>query len=288
LRSDIGPSLSAAERQVSAALFDENIPGSLKSVVRSALRAGRLVRDRTSTDTWRVLAALDDELTTAEAQSGDPLGTLQEVLSRVILRLAAFTGLVMDSMTRGYAFSFLDMGRRLERAMTLITLLRGSLCERIEREGPLLEAVLDIADSGMTYRRRYLATLQIAPVLDLLLTDETNPRSVIYQLSALTRHIEGLPHGEPGMRSGQERMALAVLTDLKLCDVERVAATAENGRRDRLSELLLDLGTRIPALSDSLSDRYLSHATVSRHLTLDDAQPIVADAARRDPLGGDL
>jgi uncharacterized alpha-E superfamily protein len=72
-------------------------------------------------------------------------------------------------MTRGQAWRFLDMGRRLERAMTLVTLLRGTLSERCDREGPLLEAVLEIADSGMTYRRRYLATLQVAPVVDLLL-----------------------------------------------------------------------------------------------------------------------
>jgi hypothetical protein len=88
------------------------------------------------------------------------------------------------------------------------------------------------------------------------------------------------------MRSSQERLALSVLTDLKLAEVERVAGMAESGRRERLSELLIDLGTRIPALSDSLSDRYLCHATVSRHLQADDA---VREVTLGDPaLGGDL
>ena len=93
--------------------------------------------------------------------------------------------------------------------MTLVTLLRGSLTTRCDREGPLLEAVLEIADSGMTYRRRYLATLQAAPVVDLLLTDETNPRSVLYQLRALIGHIEALP-GDRTRRCArpQQRIAL--------------------------------------------------------------------------------
>lgn len=58
------------------------------------------------------------------------------------------------------------------------------------------------------------------------------------------------------------------------------------GARTRLSELLIDLATRIPALSDSLSDRYLSHASVSRHLGFEDAK---AYSPERDPTrGGDL
>ena len=134
--------------------------------------------------------------------------------------------------------------------------------------------------------RLRLATLQVAPVVDLLLTDETNPRSVIYQLDALTRHIEALPRAEHGLRSGQERIALGVLTDLKLTDIERACAPDEDGRRTRLSELLVDLATRIPTLSDSLSDHYLSHATVSRHLGFEEAR---SGAEERDPMrGGDL
>ena len=82
-------------------------------------------------------------------------------------------------------------------------------------------------------------------MVDLLLTDETNPRSVIYQVDALTRHIEMLPRPEHGLRGGQERIALGVLTDLKLCDVERVTDHGDDGRRTRLSEMLIDLATQI-------------------------------------------
>jgi uncharacterized circularly permuted ATP-grasp superfamily protein/uncharacterized alpha-E superfamily protein len=266
-------SLDAATQQLLTAVFDDQGVGTLKAVVRSTLRAGRLVRDRISTDTWRVLAALDDELQGSENDlEHGTLAKLYDMLNRVVLRLAAFSGLVMESMTKGQAWRFLDMGRRLERALTLVTLLRASLGEISPREGPLLETVLDIADSGMTYRRRYLATLQVGPVVDLLLTDETNPRSVIFQLDALVAHIATLPATTSRLRTPQERIALSLLNDLKLTDIEQTCALDERGERAALSRLLVDFATRIPALSDSLSDRYLNHATVSRHLKRDPAQ----------------
>lgn len=262
--------LASAERQLIEAVWGDHGGGTVKAAVRSALRAGRLVRDRISTDTWRVLAALGDDLHDDTDPSRGNLASLQEVLSRIILRLAAFSGLVMDSMTRGHAWRFLDMGRRLERAVTSVSLLRATMTMSCRREHALLEAVLAIADSGMTYRRRYLANLQVAPVVDLVLTDETNPRSVIYQLEAILQHIEALPELPDAMRSPQELIALSVLTQLKLTDIERTCQLDDRKDRPALDELLLELGQRIPELSESLSARYLSHATVLRQLTIDE------------------
>ena len=81
-------------------------------------------------------------------------------------------------MTRGPGWRFLDMGRRIERAVHALALLRSTLVEPAADEDPVFEALLEIADSSMTYRNRYLTNLQLPPLLDLLLTDETNPRSV--------------------------------------------------------------------------------------------------------------
>ncbi len=165
----------------------------------------RTVRDRLSADTWRVLTTLDDELDALPAglprdvarpgQERRRDGAEAARLDRTVLALAALSGLAMESMTRGQAWRFLDMGRRLERATTLVLLLSRTLVE--PSEAPLLEAILEVADSGMTYRRRYLANLQVAPVLDLLLIDETNPRSVIFQLRALVEHLAALPNPTP-------------------------------------------------------------------------------------------
>ena len=186
----------------------------------------------------------------------------------LVLMLSALSGIVADSMTRGLAWRFLDMGRRLERAAGLVTLLSRTLARATEREGPLLEAVLEAADSGMTYRRRYLNRLEAAPALDLLLTDETNPRSVIFQINSLVDHIAGLPReeGSNALRTPEHRISLELRAELQLADVEALAIATADGARPQLSACLKRWSRSLPALSDSLSASYLSHATQSRQL----------------------
>jgi uncharacterized circularly permuted ATP-grasp superfamily protein/uncharacterized alpha-E superfamily protein len=271
--------LKQREAELFAAVVDPEVAGSLAAVVNATLRAGRTVRDRISMDTWRVLAGLDEQLgELASARARSELPAVVSLLNSVVVDLAAFTGLVMDSMSRGQAFRFLDVGRRIERAMSLVNLLRATTLRSGQRENTLLEAVLETADSSMTYRRRYLAALQGAPVVDLLLTDETNARSVMYQIGALADHLRALPLlPGTGPRSPQLRLALTILNELELADVESLCAVDQDGTRPALIALLDKLEGQLPALSDSLSDSYLNHATLSRHLTQG-----VVDPARQD------
>jgi len=268
---EVGRPLPVVEEQLLAALLDAGRAGSFAAVAQRVLRTARMVRDRLSADTWRVLTALDELRPPPGSERAVPVATAAALLDRMVLALAAFAGLATESMTRGQAWRFVDMGRRIERAGAGVLLLESTLVTPLpEREAPLLEALLDVADSGMTYRRRYRATLLPAPVLDLLLTDETNPRAVIFQLRELTRHLEALPvSATTGVRSPQLRIAQSALAELDLADVEALSAV-EGGRRKALAELLASLGRKIPALSDSLSSSYLSHAVVSRNLGSDE------------------
>jgi uncharacterized alpha-E superfamily protein len=191
---------------------------------------------------------------------------LPPTLDTLVLMLSALSGIVADSMTRGLAWRFLDMGRRLERAAGTVTLLQSTVTAPVEREAALLEAVLEAADSGMTYRRRYLNRLEAAPVLDLLLADEGNPRSVIFQINSLVDHIAGLPRDPTvAVRTPEQRVALELRAELQLADIEALAAPVD-GTRPRLGALLERSTEALPALSDSLSASYLSHATLSRQL----------------------
>jgi uncharacterized alpha-E superfamily protein len=187
-------------------------------------------------------------------------------MNRLIGGLAAFGGLATESMTRGQGWRFLDMGRKLERSLNVLRLLHGTLVVAIPNEGPLLEALLEIADSSMTYRRRYLSGVQTAPVLDLILADETNPRSLVFQLAALADDVDRLPRdpAQPG-RSAEQRQVLAAVTALQLADIDQLAA-ATNGVRPHLEELLKRLQREVPTLSDTLTQNYLSHLQPSRHL----------------------
>src|SRR5450432_1907571 len=259
------------ERTLLDALFGGERHGTLRGTVREIHRVAGIIRDRISMDTWRIVTALDQLM--READRGVARRMLAAVparLDRLVMTLAALSGLSMDGMTRGEGWRFLDMGCRLERATNLGTLLREALTIPTlpEREGPLLESVLEVADSGITYRRRYLASLQSAPVVDLLLIDETNPRSVAFQLAALGEHQPQLPR-EPGRigRSTEDRLVLGLLSRLRLADVEEICVVDGQGRRPELESLLRELERDLPALSEALSGSYLTHATVSRQFS---------------------
>jgi uncharacterized alpha-E superfamily protein len=144
--------------------------------------------------------------------------------------------------------------------------LRRTLVTVSGSEGALLEALLEIADSAMTYRRRYRSSLHTAPVLDLLLADESNPRSVAFQLAALAGHVENLPQDASHPRLGPEqRLMMAALTNLRLADIN-LLARASGGVRGDLDALLEGLGADLPVLSDTITRNYLSHAQASRQL----------------------
>lgn len=265
----------ANELELVAAIADDTCPGSIVSALRSTLRVSHVVRDRLSHDTQRILALLEESSLHCLNSKGRGLTSLANELNRIIINLAALSGLVMESMTRGFAWRFLDMGRRLERAVTLVTLLRSTLAVRCEREPSLVEAALDVADSKMTYRRRYPAGLQAAPAVDLLLSDEANPRSVVFQLVTLAEHMAVLPSlSGVGVKSKQQRLLLSIRTEVELCDATELCAVSSTGQRDGLVDLLDRLERSLPALSDSLTETYLYHATVARHLRSVGSDPL--------------
>ena len=252
------------ERWLLASVFDAQPGGTLQSTVSETHRVARSLRDWLSLDAWRSVAHLEQELRrplgTSEPSS---LRGLVDLLNRVVTLLVALEGLITESMTQGQAWRFLDIGRRLERASNVIAMLRNGLGTPSPREGPVLEALLEVAASSTTYRRRYLATLQVAAVVDLLLCDETNPRSALYQIEALAAHVDVLPRSVHTPRTPQQKLVLAALTDLRLADVAELCEPADQRERRRLLALLDRVSAHLPALSNSLSAAYFNHAVFS-------------------------
>jgi len=250
------------------ALCSSDPPGSLFNTIRGATQSAAAVRDRLSADTFRVLGTLGDEIERAPALAQQPsLGALTALLDRVITSLSALSGLAMESMTRGHGWRFLDMGRRLERALQMLALLRTAFAAGAESNSTLLEALLAVADSGITYRRRYLAGLHPAAVVDLLLADDGNPRAVLFQIAAVRDHLLHLPHeGAQARLRPEERLALAALTRLQLLDVVPACETRTDGEPPPLHAILLAIDSDLSALSDELCGSYLSHALMPRAL----------------------
>jgi uncharacterized alpha-E superfamily protein len=271
-------------------LSDPERNGSLASALNSLVRVAGMTRDSISLDMWRAIRGLDlDALSrtspsstalppgegtspAADRVSGElpsraALGDILDLLDRTVVTLSAFGGLALDSMTRAQGWRFLDMGRRLERSLHTLALLRGTLSQVEGSEGPVLEAVLEVADSSMTYRRRYMSSVQASAVLDLLLADESNPRSLAFQLAALAEHVDHLPRtGTLPGRSPEQRIMLAALTRVRLVDAEALARIDDRGTRSDFETLASSVVDSLSSLSDSITIRYLSHLQPSRHL----------------------
>jgi uncharacterized circularly permuted ATP-grasp superfamily protein/uncharacterized alpha-E superfamily protein len=259
--------IGSLETEILAAFVHESRSGTLDETLRSLYRTAALVRDRISADTWRIVNQLDLDLLAPRPANAVRLGDTLSVLNQVFNLLSALSGLMTESMTRGPGWRFVDMGRRLERGLTVLRLLRKTLVPNQAESASLLEAVLEIADSAMTYRFRYMTSLQLAPLLDLLLTDETNPRSVGFQLGALAEHVRQLPGKDTNpLRNREMRIMIATQAELRLVDVEALARPRDEGVRWTLDSFLADMTLQLWQLSDSLTQTYFTHTGPSRQL----------------------
>jgi len=250
------------ERVLRWIVFDTERVNALSWNISQVRRSARSLKERLSSDAWRLLNRLDQEFPSAmlsgEAHLLDQLNTLD----RAILTLASFSGLMMENMTRSQGWRFLDIGRRLERALQLVELLRHGLAGAITDEHAALEMLLQIADSAITYRTRYYTAMQADLVLDLLLVDEANPRSVGFQLQNLAVHFKRLPGQDSSGRLPEEQQRMVKsLTAVRLANTAALA-----GDREQLREFLDGLKQDLFDASNALSSRYLSHLTSTRLL----------------------
>ncbi len=251
-----------AEQEVLAMIYDPAAPSGFVSNIHQVRRLAWLLRDRISLDAWLILNQLDQQFSSRPPAEAVQVGAAQDLLNHAVITLSAFGGLVMESMTRGDGWRFLDIGRRLERAMQMTELLRNSLGPEAGENSGIFEAVLEMTDSSITYRSRYLTSLQADVMLDLLLVDEANPRSIAFQLARLTEHIERLPGTQTANRRPTEaKLALSLLTTVQLAEVRELARTYET-REAVLAKLAEDL----TLLSETLTRAYFSHALQSRQL----------------------
>jgi uncharacterized alpha-E superfamily protein len=185
------------------------------------------------------------------------------LLNTLLFDLGAFSGMEMENMTRGHGWRFLDFGRRLERGFQLVNLLRAALATGAASSTVLLEPLLEIADSVMTYRRRYFAQAQLPAVLDLLLVDPTNPRSLAFQLSALAEHAKHLPAAVSSTGKSQREHVAELSHHLDGLDVRSLLNVCEEGTCEALEEFLSRLAAELSGLSDQLTENYFTH-TVAR------------------------
>lgn len=251
--------LPALQRELLRLSFQLHRLGTIKEVLGRLWRIAFSLRDRFSNDTWRILNRLNSIGQTDLGQV--PAVQALAYLNEVILHSAAFSGMEMENMTRGYGWRFLDLGRRLERAANVITLLEAGLAVA-SPEDAILEPILEISESLMTYRRRYFAQPKWSGALDLLLADETNPRSLAFQLQTLAGHAPLLPAQTVGAtKTPETELIERTWEDLEQADWGLLAQSHFAGQDTDLKDLLVHLRTSLQQASNLVARRYFSHAT---------------------------
>ncbi|MEO6093085.1 MAG: circularly permuted type 2 ATP-grasp protein [Novosphingobium sp.] len=221
-----------------AALAEGELAGGVATLIRRGQQAGMSLRERFARDFWRIVRRPVPEVDTRHLQA------MLTTAKGLIEHFGVLSGLIGENMVRGLSWRFLDMGRRLERGLAICRITR-QLTALLE-QADALGVLLDLCDSQIAYRSRYLTRPMRNPVLDLVLLDPANPRSLIFQVQRLNEHIAALPSlTEDNIPEPPLLAARAVLAQL-----ETITAA------EFTHEHLLDIEQRLLALSDTISARY--------------------------------
>ncbi len=159
------------------------------------MRVAGTVRDRLSSDNWRVLSQLSRAFVHSPARRVGVAEAL-DTIDQAIISLVAVGGLEMAHMTRDDGWRFLSLGRHLERLLYVVTTVGEVAKSNLAEEPALLEWLLDLSDSIITYRARYMRPPEWLAVAELLLFDRQNPRSAAFQLLKLAKHVRLLPDAD--------------------------------------------------------------------------------------------
>ncbi|RZU41899.1 circularly permuted type 2 ATP-grasp protein [Edaphobacter modestus] len=255
------PTSLELEQEIISLMSDVKRPDSLASTLEEVSRIGGNVRDRLSADMMSLIGQLRDAI---QIGHGTQFLEYPAMLTACLELLSAFSGMERENINRGLGWFFLTLGRRLERAMYLTRQLREITTPLVEEDWLLLECLLEVADSSMTYRTRYYTTLQPLAVLDVLMADESNPRSLDFQLSHLMDLYQKLPRHLPDDLEAM-RNALALLRSFDLRELKYPLPGAATVAHDseglsRLERFLRELERLLPSWSNNISSRYFSHA----------------------------
>jgi uncharacterized circularly permuted ATP-grasp superfamily protein/uncharacterized alpha-E superfamily protein len=238
---DAAPAGAAGESVTAlcaAAIGDSAARGSAHALLHNAQSVALGLRERLAVDTWRLISR------PLGLVAERPAEALIEHSARLIDRCAGLSGLAAENMIRGHGWRFHDMGRRVERGIHLCRLVR-----TFAREGATsddLGLLLDLGDSQISYRMRYLTGLALLPVRDMLILEPDNPRSLAFQVDGIVAHLATLPTlRDDGMPEPQVRIARALSAQLAASSAEALDA----GGLDAMESLLLQL-------SDAIGSRF--------------------------------
>jgi uncharacterized circularly permuted ATP-grasp superfamily protein/uncharacterized alpha-E superfamily protein len=260
---ELSEQLTPIEEALPQGLQNDAAAGGLARAMHELRRLAARTRDWLSPETWRKLNQSAEKFLATKITRWDDLADVISLLTDLQFDLASVSGLFQNGMIRGPSWRFLELGRRIERARNIGSLLRSTMLEADRPSREVLRAVIEVLDCRMTYRARYLDNVQPNGVFDLAITDETNPNSIGFQVTQLSDLIDTLPQeSEHPLRTEEKRHVMAAVHLVRMLTPEALAAPD----RQQVGAALEQLEQRLRSLSDVLNRRYLVHVGGPRQI----------------------
>jgi uncharacterized circularly permuted ATP-grasp superfamily protein/uncharacterized alpha-E superfamily protein len=234
-------------------VFDETNPLGLRADLQRLQWCAAQTRSRLSAENWRAVSVLQRQFQEAADLKRDP----RETLDALLLSLAALAGFALDDMTQDDGWRLMMLGRRLERLQFLAELLSMRLRSGVIPPQGELEWLLDIGDSTITYRTRYLASPLLGSTIDLLVHDKTNPRALAYQWNHMQYSLVRIAASLGGMPDDSIDEIVAAVEQTEVTSIDGDSPRATRARQG-LADQLDALARGAAKLSDRLSLKHFS------------------------------
>ena len=222
---------------------DESLPVSVKSCIAVARENARQVREEISSEQWLQLNRMYHLVTEDPQSSGATLP--EDFLALVLDGLHLFQGVTDTTMSHGEGWHFIQVGRSIERASSIATLLTvyelGSstlsteLLAKPAGSSQFLEwiGLLRSCTAFEAYCNVYTADLTESQILEFLLLNKDFPHSLRYSVDRLRDALLALQQ-ESGRLAPQELLRVAGRLQSALNFVE-ITDVLQGGVSDYLS-----------------------------------------------------
>ncbi|GAA3529718.1 circularly permuted type 2 ATP-grasp protein [Aeromicrobium panaciterrae] len=249
-------------------LLDRTRPGSVAQSVGSLREAAQSVRDQLSPDVWHAFSST--ERASAALATYHYSHQVSESASRMLTGILSLQG-VTGNMMRDPGWRMISAGHAVERGLQLSQLLRATATVRrgIDVDREVNTAVLSIAESAVTHRRRYRGYVRLAGVLDLLLMDADNPRSLAFGISQLREHLAAMPGSTGATRP--ERLLDDLAHELARADIAALVAV-EGERRPNLERFLDGYIGQLSRVAEAIGELHFAVGPAPRSFGFGGAQ----------------
>lgn len=260
----------AQEQEILSLVQNQQRDGSIAYSVQAFFQSAYNIRDLWSQDTWRCIDETQYYWQHQVVSRNHLPYQLAHHLSELSTQLAAFSGLTSESMTRESGWLLLQLGRKMERSLSIISLLRATVVinQPEAQLSSILESVLLATDSFSIYQRRYRTAPRLPMVLELLLGDKNHPYSLLFQLKYLQQYISSLPrHTHKNKLSREQGLILKANTDVQLCDFNTLLEENSDGIYPKLDTLLSNMTELLWDVAESITQSYFNHITETHQLS---------------------